>query len=76
LLVREEPGVFLDGYVFTVSWVGWSDPEARERQVSQVARLLDTIGEFLADPGARSRLDLSLTRLSIDMLDQMVSGPE
>jgi hypothetical protein len=76
LLVGEEPGEFLDGYVFTVNWAGWSDPEARERQVSQVVRLLDTIGEFLADPGAKSRLDLSLTRLSTDMLDQMVSGSE
>jgi hypothetical protein len=76
LLVGEEPGEFLDGHVFTVNWAGWSDPEARERQVSQVVRLLDTIGEFLADSGAKSRLDLSLTRLSIDLLDQMVSGSE
>jgi hypothetical protein len=76
LLVREEPGEFLDGHVFIVNWAGWSDSEARERQVSQVVRLLDTIGEFLADTGAKSRLDLSLTRLSIDMLDQMVSTSE
>jgi hypothetical protein len=76
LLVREEPGEFLDGYVFIVNWAGWSDPEARERQVSQVVRLLDTVGEFLADPGTKTRLDLSMTRLSIDMLDQMVSNTE
>jgi hypothetical protein len=76
LLVGEDPGAFLDGHVFTMKWAGWSDNEARDRQVSQVVRLLDTIGEFLADPGAKSRQDLSMSRLSIDMLDQFVSSPE
>jgi hypothetical protein len=72
-LVRREPGAFLDGAVFTTSWASWSDPEARDRQVSQVVRLLETIGEFLSDPGHKSRMDLTMTRLSIDMLDQLIS---
>jgi hypothetical protein len=39
-----------------------------------VIRLLETIGEFLADSGHKSRMDLMMTRLSIDMLDQVVGG--
>jgi hypothetical protein len=73
-LVHNDPGAFLDGAVFTTSWISWSDPEARDRQVSQVIRLLETMGEFLSDPGHRSRMDLMMTRLSIDMLDQVVEG--
>ena len=75
-LVRHEPGAFLDGAVFTPSWAGWNDQQARDRQVSQVVRLLETVGEFLADPGPKSRLDLAMTTLSIDMLDQAVSRSE
>jgi hypothetical protein len=41
-----------------------------------VIRLLQTIGEFLADPGHKSRMDLMMTRLSIDMLDQVVGGSD
>jgi hypothetical protein len=72
LLVGHDPGVFLDAAVFTANWVGWTDQEARDRQVSQVVRLLDTVGEFLADPWTKNRLGLSMTRLSIDLLDQLV----
>jgi Histidine kinase-, DNA gyrase B-, and HSP90-like ATPase len=75
-LVRHDPGAFLDGAVFTTSWAGWSDSQARDRQVSRVIRLLETIGEFLADPGHKSRIDLAMTRMSIDMLDQVVGGNE
>jgi hypothetical protein len=73
-VVRHDPGAFLDGAVFTTSWAGWSDPEAQDRQVSQVIRLLETIGEFLSDTGHKSRMDLAMTRLSIDMLDQVAGG--
>jgi hypothetical protein len=75
-LVGQGPGPFLDGAVFTANWSGWSDQEARDRQVSQVVRLLETSGEFLADPGSKSRLELSMIRTSLDMLDQIVSRPE
>ena len=75
-LVRHDPGAFLDGAVFTPSWSGWSDQQVRDRQVSQVVRLLETVGEFLADLGPRSRQDLAMARLSIDMLDQAVSRTE
>lgn len=72
-LVGHDPAAFLDGKVFTTGWAGWSDAEARDRQVSQVIRLLETVGEFQADPGRKSRMELALARLSIDMLDQLVS---
>jgi Histidine kinase-, DNA gyrase B-, and HSP90-like ATPase len=75
-LVTHEPGAFLDGAVFTTTWAGWNDPQARDRQVARVARLLESTGEFLSDPGYKSRLDLAMTRLSIDMLDQVVSRSE
>jgi ribosomal protein L37E len=75
-LVRHDPGAFLDGAVFTPSWSGWSDQQVRDRQVSQVVRLLETVGEFLADPGPRSRQDLAMARLSIDMLDQAATRAE
>ena len=75
-LVAQEPGEFLDGVVFTAKWEGWSDEQARDRQVSQVVRLLETVGEFLADPWTRNRPELSMARLSIDMLDQMVTRSE
>lgn len=75
-LVNHDPGAFLDGTVFTPSWRSWTDPEARDRQVSQVTRLLETVGEFLTDQGPRGRLDLAMTRLSIDMLDQAVTRGE
>ena len=75
-LVTCEPGIFLDGAVFMATWTGWNDPQARDRQVAQVVRLLQTVGEFLSEPGYKSRLELSMTRLSIDMLDQVVSRAE
>lgn len=74
ILARHDPGVFLDGAVFAVGWASWTDAEARDRQVSQVIRLLETVGEFLADPGRKSRMELTMARLSIDMLDQLVGG--
>ncbi len=72
-LVGHDPAAFFDGQVFTTAWAGWSDAEARDRQVSQVIRLLETVAEFLADPGRKSRMELALARLSIDMLDQLVN---
>jgi hypothetical protein len=74
ILVGHDPATFLDGAVFATGWVGWTDAEARDRQVSQVIRLLETVGEFLADPGRKSRMELAMSRLSIDMLDQLVGG--
>lgn len=74
ILVSHDPAAFLDGEVFATGWAGWTDAEARDRQVSQVIRLLETAGEFLADPGRKSRMDLTMARLSIDMLDQVVGG--
>jgi hypothetical protein len=75
-LVSTDPGAFLDGAVFTFTWAGWTDPQARNRQVSQVVRLLETVGEFIADQGPKTRQDLAMTRLSIDMLDQAVTRSE
>jgi hypothetical protein len=72
-LVSHDPAEFLDGHVFLSGWAGWSDSETKGRQVTQVTRLLETVGEFLADPGRKSRMELALARLSIDVLDHFVS---
>lgn len=74
ILLGHDPGAFLDGAVFVTGWAGWSDAEARDRQASHLIRLLETVGEFLADPGRKSRMELTMARLSIDMLDQLVGG--
>jgi hypothetical protein len=71
-LVRAFPADFLDGHVFTSAWTSWTADEARERQVGEVTRLLETVGGFLADPGFKSRQALMMTRLAIDMLDDIV----
>jgi hypothetical protein len=76
VLLRHDPSAFMDGAVFITGWTAWSDPQVRERHVSQVIRLLQSVGDFLADPGDRNRPDLAMYRLSIDMLDQAVSRPE
>lgn len=75
LLVERDPGAYLDEVVFTASWAGWTDQEARDRQVSQVVRLLETVGEFLASQEPKSRQELAMARLTADMLDQMVVRP-
>jgi hypothetical protein len=71
--VRAWPEAFLDGKVFTTSWSGWTDTAVKDRHVSQTIRPLEVISEFLADLGAKSRLELSLVRISFDILDQSVA---
>ncbi|WP_168200543.1 ATP-binding protein [Allokutzneria sp. NRRL B-24872] len=72
--IRACPANFLDGAVFKTSWRGWSDAAVKERQVTQTVRPLEVVGEFLAEPGAKTRLELSLARITFDMLDQSVAG--
>ncbi|WP_328914434.1 MULTISPECIES: ATP-binding protein [unclassified Streptomyces] len=74
-VVRTRPADFLDGTVFTTSWSGWSDSAVKERQVTQTVRPLEVVGEFLADPGGKTRLELSLARITFDMLERSVAGP-
>lgn len=74
-IVRMRPAAFLDGAVFKTSWSGWSDTAVKDRQVAQTVRPLEVVSEFLTDPGAKTRLELSLARITFDMLDQSVVGP-
>ncbi|GAA2824345.1 hypothetical protein GCM10010441_56020 [Kitasatospora paracochleata] len=74
-VVRARPGDFLDGAVFKTSWSGWSDPAVKERQVAQTVRPLEVVGEFLAELGTKTRLELALARITFDMLDHSVAGP-
>lgn len=74
-VVRVRPAAFLDGAVFKTSWSGWSDTAVKDRQVAQTVRPLEVVSEFLTDPGTKTRLELSLARITFDMLDQSVAGP-
>jgi hypothetical protein len=69
-IVRDRPDLVLDGEVFTTTWRTWSSDEAKERQVARLARHLEAISEFMASTDAKSRLDLAMVRLTLDMLDQ------
>ncbi|WP_203972736.1 ATP-binding protein [Planotetraspora silvatica] len=75
-LVRGAPAAFMDGAVYSMAWASWTDEQARDRQVSHVARLLETVGEFVADASHKSRQELVMTRLAIDMLDDIVARRE
>lgn len=75
-IVRERPELVLDGQVFTTTWATWSSEEAKERQVSRLGRNLDALSEFLANTDAKSRLELTHIRLTLDMLDQEVRWEE
>jgi hypothetical protein len=75
-LLTARPDLFLDGEVFSTSWAGWSDPAAKNRQVQRLSRLLDTIGEFLSRAGSKSRLELAMARLTLDMLDDEIARSE
>ncbi|MFG3710198.1 ATP-binding protein [Micromonospora sp. NPDC047730] len=69
-VVRTRPELVLDGTVFLTTWSSWSSPEARDRQVERLARRLETLGEFVATTEPKSRLDLAITRLTVDKLDE------
>ncbi|WP_436496162.1 ATP-binding protein [Actinokineospora sp. HUAS TT18] len=73
-VVRAHPSRFLDGAVFRTSWSGWSDTAVKDRQVTQTVRPLEVVGEFLAEPGTKTRLELSLARITFDILDDSVAG--
>jgi hypothetical protein len=73
-VIRKNPAAFLDGAVFKTSWSGWSDLAVKERQVARTVRPLEVVGEFVAEPGPKTRLELSLARITFDMLDQSVAG--
>ncbi|MFF7235482.1 ATP-binding protein [Streptomyces collinus] len=75
-LVKARPDLLLDGRVFATTWSNWSDEATKARQVGRVARLLDTIGEFLTNNGAKGRLELASTRLTLDMLDDELAQSE
>lgn len=73
VLVRAHPALLLDGAVFSTTWSTWSDQAARDRQVDRLARLLDTVGEFLANPGGTTRLELAMTRLTLDVIEDEIN---
>ena len=75
-LTRGAPQYFMGGAVFSLPWASWSDDEARNRLVAHVIRLMETLGEFLDDPSHKGRQELAMTRLAIDMIDDIVARPE
>jgi hypothetical protein len=75
-MVRGRPDLVLDGRVFTTAWSTWTTDEARAQQVERLARRIESLAEFLASTEAKSRLELAMTRLILDMLDQEVRWEE
>ena len=75
-MVRGRPDLVLDGKVFTTTWSTWTSDEAKARQVERLARRIESVAEFLASTDAKSRLELAMARLILDMLDQEVRWEE
>lgn len=75
-LLRARPELFFDGNVFNTAWKTWTDAHTRTRQVDRLARLLETISGFLSDTGVKSRLELSMTRITLEMLADEISQEE
>ncbi|ALG08179.1 ATP-binding protein [Kibdelosporangium phytohabitans] len=68
-LVRAQPALLLDGVVFSTTWSTWNDQDARTRPVERIARLLDTVGEFMGNTGGKTRLELAMMRLTLDVIE-------
>lgn len=75
-MVRGRPDLVLDGSVFTTTWSTWTSDEAKARQVERLARRIESVAEFLASTDAKSRLELTMARQILDMLDQEVRWEE
>jgi hypothetical protein len=75
-IVRDRPDLVLDGKVFRTTWATWDSEEAKGHQVARLVRHLESLGEFMANTDAKSRLDLAMARLTLDMLDQETKWEE
>lgn len=75
-LVREVPQRLFDGQVFQTKYGSWSSDETRVRVADGKARLLDTVGEFLADTSGRSSGDLRLVQVTLDILAASLAHKE
>jgi hypothetical protein len=75
-LVREMPVHLLDDHVFRTKYLSWSSGETRARVAERIARLLDTVAEYLADPSARSSGSLKLIQVTLDNLEADVADKE
>ncbi len=67
-LVRNDPGRMLDGQVFRTKYATWTSEDTRDRMAEGVARLLDTVAEYLSDPSARGFGQLRLIQVVLDNL--------
>jgi hypothetical protein len=74
--VRSRPELILDGKVFATTWSTWTTNEAKARQVEWLARRIESLADFLSSTDAKSRLDLAMARLTLDVLDQEVRWEE
>ncbi|WP_235609110.1 hypothetical protein, partial [Frankia casuarinae] len=65
-----------DGIVFGTTWATWPSHDAKARQVERLARRFDALAEFMSSTDAKSRLDLAMVRLVLDILDQETKWEE
>ena len=67
-LVRQLPAHLLDGQVFRTKYATWTSTETRDRAAERVARLLDTVAEYLSDGSSRPSGELRLIQVVLDNL--------
>ncbi|ETA01208.1 hypothetical protein CcI6DRAFT_03331 [Frankia sp. CcI6] len=75
-IIRGRPDLVLDGIVFGTTWATWPSHDAKARQVERLARRFDALAEFMSSTDAKSRLDLAMVRLVLDILDQETKWEE
>ena len=65
-LVRQLPAHLLDDQVFRTKYATWTSAETRDRAAERVARLLDTVAEYLSDGSSRMSGELRLIQVVLD----------
>ncbi|MFI8927684.1 ATP-binding protein [Streptomyces sp. NPDC053474] len=75
-ITRAHPEVVMDDAVFSTTWSTWNDPDARHAQVERLGRLLEIMGSFLSNTSGKTRLDLAMMRMTLDVLEEEIAVEE
>ncbi|MEU3242736.1 ATP-binding protein [Streptomyces sp. NPDC006875] len=75
-IIRAHPELVMDGAVFSTTWSTWNDPDARDAQVERLGRLLEVTGAFLSNISGKTRLDLAMMRMTLDVIEEEIADEE
>lgn len=75
-IIRSHPELVMDGAVFSTTWSTWNDPDARDAQVERLGRLLEVAGTFLRNISGKTRLDLAMMRMTLDVIEEEIADEE